>query len=841
VRDGNQGVSRRRVLATTAGLGAAATGLTGVGVATERTGGPVRWSFDAGAAVDSSPTVVAGTVFVGGGNTLYALDGATGRPVWSAGVGGPVSTPAVSGDTVFVGTRGENGGVSALSTATGEQEWAFEPDAGSFTTPAVAGGTVLVGNSQGDRVDVLLAADGEHLGAVEFAGFESIFSSVTRTEGTAFFGTSSFGPGGNGAVYAYGVEAGETDWTAGLPSGVQGSSPTVADGRVFVGTNIGRVYALSAATGEQEWVSGVGGGIESSPTVAGNRVFVGGSDGLSALSTAGDEDWSFETGGPVRSSPTVAGDRVFVGGPEGLYALSTAGERVWTVETDRRVDSSPTVVDGTVFVGAGDHVYAVDAGLDGSSRGSRVGLGTLGHHDRAGREPTVVVSVDQPDPGSGEPVTLTARTSGTVDSYAWDLTGNGVTDATGRIVTPNLDTGRHEVAVTVAGPAGEATARTPVSVPPAGGWRFDTGAAVETGSTVVDGTVYTATPGGVVAVTAAGDRAWRVELDDPGSPTVVDGRVFVGDDSGLTALDAGTGEVVWTAGTGPATSPTVAGGRVFAGGPDGLSAFSAVAGDREWTAETDGQVVTAPTVARETALAVDRTGTVFALAAASGGVLWTAEGSPGPGVSPTVADGRVFVGRVDGLSALALGSGAREWHAEIGTPTSPTVADGQVFVGGSDGLFALAAESGERVWRADIGGLASSPTVAGGRVFVGGSDGLSVLDAGSGELVWRFETPRAVSPPTVADGTVSFGADGLYALPATVDGSGEGSRAQLGTLGHPGDWRRADQSVDGDVDDESGGGDSGDESGPGLGVGAVVAALGGLGLLARRRGQSSAK
>ena len=841
MRDGDRRtLSRRRLLATTAGLGVSAAGLPGAGMATEPAGGTVRWSLDVGAAVDSSPTVVAGTVFVGGGDTLYALDGATGGLVWSAGVGGPVSAPAVSGDTVFVGT-GDNGGVHALSTATGERRWSFEPDAGSFTTPAVSDGTVLVGNSQGDRVDVLLAADGEHLGAVEFGGFESIFSSVTRTGETAVFGTTSFGPGGNGAVYAYGVAADEIDWTASLTSGVQGSSPTVAGGRVFVGTNIGRLYALSADTGEQEWVSGIHNSPESSPTVADDRVFVGGPDGLSALSTAtGTVDWSVETDGPVHSSPTVAGDRVFVGGPGGLHALSTAGERIWTVETDARVDSSPTVVDGTVFVGAGEEVHAVDAGLDGSSRGSRVTLGTLGHHDQAGREPTAVIAVDQHDPGSEGRVTLTARASGAIDSYAWDLTGNGETDATGRTVTPELDTGRHEVAVTVTGPAGETTARAPVSVPPAGGWRFDTGAAVETGPTVVDGLVYTATAGGVCAVTTAGDRAWQAELDDPRSPTVVDGRVFVGDDSGLTALSAETGAVVWTADTGPATSPTVAGGRVFAGTPTGLAAFSA-AGERVWTVETDGPVEAAPTVARETALVVDRTGTVAALAVESGGELWTATGSSGPGVSPTVAGDRVFVGRADGLSALALDSGTREWHAEVGARTPPTAAGDRVFVGGPDGLSALSIATGERAWLADTDGPHSSPTVAGDRVFVGGVGGLSVLDVETGALLWGFGTDGRAGPPTVADGRVYLGADGLYALPATVDGSSVDSRAQLGTLGHPGDWRRADQQT-GDADGGSASDDPGDEFGPGLGVGAAVAALGGLWALARRRsGQSSAK
>jgi len=60
---------------------------------------------------------------------------------------------------------------------------------------------------------------------------------------------------------------------------------------------------------------------------------------------------------------------------------TSGGEQIWAFQTDDSVFSSPTVVDGTVFVGSNDgNVYALDAGVDGSSEGSRVNLGTLGHH-----------------------------------------------------------------------------------------------------------------------------------------------------------------------------------------------------------------------------------------------------------------------------------------------------------------------------------------------------------------------------------------------------------------------------------------------------------------------------
>jgi hypothetical protein len=60
---------------------------------------------------------------------------------------------------------------------------------------------------------------------------------------------------------------------------------------------------------------------------------------------------------------------------------AASGDEQWRFQTGDYVDSSPTVVDGIVYVASDDgNLYAVDADVSGSSEGSRVRLGTLGHH-----------------------------------------------------------------------------------------------------------------------------------------------------------------------------------------------------------------------------------------------------------------------------------------------------------------------------------------------------------------------------------------------------------------------------------------------------------------------------
>jgi outer membrane protein assembly factor BamB len=57
------------------------------------------------------------------------------------------------------------------------------------------------------------------------------------------------------------------------------SSPAIAGGRVFVGSSDGKLYVLDAATGEKRWEFDAGDAITASPAVAAGRVVVGSHDG----------------------------------------------------------------------------------------------------------------------------------------------------------------------------------------------------------------------------------------------------------------------------------------------------------------------------------------------------------------------------------------------------------------------------------------------------------------------------------------------------------------------------------------------------------------------------------
>jgi outer membrane protein assembly factor BamB len=111
------------------------------------------------------------------------------------------------------------------------------------------------------------------------------------------------------------MEDGAVAWRAPTPSQVHYSSPAVAGGVVYVGTNESVLWALNAQTGRALWhvpapVS------ESSPALANGVLYVGGGDGKLYVFDAatGATLKTLPTNGTIYvSSPVVVNGRVYVG------------------------------------------------------------------------------------------------------------------------------------------------------------------------------------------------------------------------------------------------------------------------------------------------------------------------------------------------------------------------------------------------------------------------------------------------------------------------------------------------------------------------------------------------
>ena len=168
------------------------------------------------------------------------------------------------------------------------------------------------------------------------------------------------------------------------------SSPALAGGLVYFGSDDKNLYALDVSTGAEKWKFATGGPVRSSPAVVAGTVYFGSYDGsfyaLDAVS--GKLKWKFETAGEKQfeakglhgyfpraqtvpdfwdfflSSPAVKEGLVYFGSGDGnLCALDLeTGQLKWKFATQGVVHSSPAVAGGVVYFGSWDsYLYALDA------------------------------------------------------------------------------------------------------------------------------------------------------------------------------------------------------------------------------------------------------------------------------------------------------------------------------------------------------------------------------------------------------------------------------------------------------------------------------------------------
>ena len=368
----------RRHLLRLAGVAAVGTsGFVQTGMAEESPGGELVWEFQTDGVVESSPTVVNNTVYIGSNDhRLYAIDADTGSEQWHFETEMPIlSPPTVVDDTVYIGSDDDH--LYAIDANDGSERWSLDTGSGAVS-PTIKNGIVYVLNHSGlYAIDV---DDGSELWSFEQGGW----GSPTVVRDTVYIGTYQ-------GLYAVDATDGDEQWSFDVPEGVY-SSPTVVGDVVYFGGFDSHVYAAGAANGTKQWQFETVEGVYSSPTIANNTLFIGsgqfendeGEDGgIYALNIGSDDaelKWKVSVENPVMSSPTVVQDTIYISGTnEKTYALNVSdGTERWQFDDGYR--SSPTVVDGIVYIGGFNKIYALNADSERISDGSRVNLGTLGHH-----------------------------------------------------------------------------------------------------------------------------------------------------------------------------------------------------------------------------------------------------------------------------------------------------------------------------------------------------------------------------------------------------------------------------------------------------------------------------
>jgi outer membrane protein assembly factor BamB len=293
---------------------------------------------------------------------LYALDIDTGEVVWKYEGPGPLMFPgtptvadgkiyATTGQTASYANYTSESEFACLDAYTGQPLWKLPIEAFA-PRESVA---VAYGNLYLIPADVTTMVDSES--GDEYSTINQVWA----------IGTASWPMWRHDPAHSAIGQSGPANLTLRwkyTTNGAVTSSPSIVDGRVYVGSQDKNIYCLDARLGSFIWNFSTNSRLESSPAVVDGKVYVGPDDGnvycLDAYN--GSLIWEHNAGGYIepdfassvilRSSPIVVNGRVYVGSQDtNVYCFdANTGDINWTYKTEGYITSSPAVADGAVYI-----------------------------------------------------------------------------------------------------------------------------------------------------------------------------------------------------------------------------------------------------------------------------------------------------------------------------------------------------------------------------------------------------------------------------------------------------------------------------------------------------------
>ena len=442
------------------------------------------------------------------------------------------------------------------------------------------------------------------------------------------------------------------------------SSPVLAGGLVYFGSNDGNLYAVEAENGEPRWEFATGGAVRSTPAVADGLVVFGSDDGYVYCLAAdtGELQWRFLLGfeeltaattaevdlprRTVTSSPLIVEGVAYVGSNDfSLHALDLAtGIERWHTTFRSPTVSAPAFRDNRLFVGTEDGVWAVDAATGHTVWAAIWGLPDDQNEDE-GDERTDTDGDGTPDDEDSDD-----DNDGTPDDQDADPTGTGAGDGEGGdeddeddedddSLAADLLDGTLTVSELMQSEDGEFT------------WN------VVAAPVIVDNLVYAVgfqestekLPGSDRAAivigtllqldintgTVSGIWYFKTYDDVLTTPAVVDGAIYLGSDRGVIY----------------AVEAEITSNAVIEPGSDSEepSEISFAVNQERWGVQTEQYVGSSPAVVGETVYVANAGGILYALDVETGRERWTLQTGGPIWSSPAVVDGTVYVGSDDGF------------------------------------------------------------------------------------------------------------------------------------------------------------------------------------------------
>ena len=293
----------------------------------------------------SSPGYHDRNIFIGSGKTLYSINTESGAVNWDSPIKRNVviSSPTIIPGSVFIGGYGADGHPEfyCLDEETGRISWTFDaiiaPGIANITgsratsTPAFYGGNVFVGFGSGNigssgasSAVYCLSKNGEEVWNTTTD--YGVWGSITAIHGILYFGTYNFdGPAKYYAIYS---QDGTEKWNI---TGIRtNSAPAYASGNLYVsagcpGHSATATYCFDPENKNELWKAEDIGGWTISPVISSDgKLIVGktGSNGVEGTycldASTGNEIWNSSNGG---STAVIANGSVYTIGQRKLWCF----------------------------------------------------------------------------------------------------------------------------------------------------------------------------------------------------------------------------------------------------------------------------------------------------------------------------------------------------------------------------------------------------------------------------------------------------------------------------------------------------------------------------------------
>jgi outer membrane protein assembly factor BamB len=279
--------------------------------------GAVFWKYHMDSPIgESSPAYSDGVVYIGDlGGWFHAVNASNGKKLWAFKAGSEIkSSPVVFGDRVLIGSYDQH--LYCLSTRNGSVIWKIKTNGPVHSTPSISDGVAFIAGCD-ELFRGIRVSDGHEMFTVSSGAYTG--ASPALSGGSAYYGTF------DNEVLMVSLKEHRVVWRYQHPQRRFPfySSAAVTPNRIVVGGRDKMVHGLNP-NGKGAWTFVTNSRVESSPAIAGGRVFVGSNDGRFYVLNVntGAKLWEFNAGAPLSASPAIARGRIVIGSQDGrLYCF----------------------------------------------------------------------------------------------------------------------------------------------------------------------------------------------------------------------------------------------------------------------------------------------------------------------------------------------------------------------------------------------------------------------------------------------------------------------------------------------------------------------------------------